>query len=108
MPPWPAKVHDQGVVDTSPTSPAVQAWGDPAIIARCGVAALGPTTDQCIDVSGVSWVARELSDGVAFTTFGTDPAIEVLVPKDYAPEPLVLPAFAAAAKALPRNALTCS
>lgn len=108
MPPWPAQVHDEAAVGTSPSSPAVHAWGDPAIIARCGVAALGPTTDQCIDVSGVDWVARQLSDGVAFTTFGTDPAIEVLVPKAYAPEPLVLPAFADAAKALPRNALTCS
>ena len=58
------KVHDQEVVATAPTSPAVQAWGDPAIIARCGVAALGPTTDQCIDVDGVGWVARQLSDGV--------------------------------------------
>ncbi|MEO7071194.1 MAG: DUF3515 family protein [Nostocoides sp.] len=95
-------------MSTSPTSPAVHAWGDPAIIARCGVAALGPTTDPCIDVSGVDWVARQLSDGVAFTTFGTDPAIEVLVPKVYAPEPLLLPAFDAAAKALPRTALTCT
>ncbi len=108
MPAWPDRVHNEPSVDTSPASPAVHAWGDPAIIARCGVAALGPTTEQCIEVDGVDWVARRLSDGVAFTTFGRDPAIEVLVPHAYAPEPLVLPAFGPAAEALPRNALTCT
>ena len=76
------------------------AYGDPAIIARCGVPALGPTTDDCIEVDGMGWVAQGLSDGTRFTTFGRDPAIEVLVPKDYAPEPLLLPAFTEAAEQL--------
>ena len=49
-----------------------------------------------------------LSDGTKFTTFGTDPAIEVLVPKAYAPEPLLLPAFVPAAKALPTNGRHCT
>lgn len=86
----------------------VRQWGDPAIIATCGWPALGPTSDQCLDVDGVDWVAQELSDGVRFTTFGRDPAIEVLVPDAYAPAPLLLPAFNAAAKALPTNNRTCS
>ena len=86
----------------------VRQWGDPAIIATCGWPALGPTSDQCLDVDGVDWVAQELSDGVRFTTFGRDPAIEILVPDAYAPAPLVLPAFDAAAKALPSNDRTCS
>jgi hypothetical protein len=86
----------------------VREWGDPAIIATCGWPALGPTSAQCLDVDGVDWVAEELSDGVRFTTFGRDPAIEVLVPDTYAPAPLLLPAFARAAGALPENARTCS
>ena len=85
-----------------------RAWGDPAIIATCGWPALGPTQEQCLQVSGVDWVVSPLSDGTKFTTFGTDPAIVVLVPKAYAPEPLVLPAFGPAAEALPRNGRRCT
>ncbi|MGL5931266.1 MAG: hypothetical protein ACRCY8_20230, partial [Dermatophilaceae bacterium] len=59
------------------------------------------------EVDGVGWIPEELSDGIRFTSFGTDPAIEVLVPDSYAPEPLLLPVFARAAKALPPNGLRC-
>jgi hypothetical protein len=104
---WPATVHDEAARATSPDSPAVHAWGDPAIVARCGVPALGPTSLECLGVDDVDWVARPLTDGTAFTTYGTDPAIEVLVPKVYGPEPLLLPAFSAAAKALPDNGRSC-
>jgi hypothetical protein len=104
---WPATVSGQERVDTSADSGSVAAWGDPAVIARCGLAALGPTTDECLNVDGVDWVVRKLSDGAAFTTFGRDPAIEVLVPEAYAPEPLLLPAFGEAARALPTNGRTC-
>ena len=38
---------------------------------------------------------------------GTEPALEVLVPKKYSPEPLLLPAFSAAAQNLPANGLAC-
>jgi hypothetical protein len=104
---WPAAVHGEAARPTTPQSPAVHAWGDPAIVARCGVAALGPTTEECLGVDDVDWVARPLTDGTAFTTYGTDPAIEVLIPKVYGPEPLLLPAFSAAAKALPGNGRSC-
>ncbi len=105
--PWPAQVHSQVARETSPDSPAVHAWGDPAIVARCGVPALAPTTLECLGVDDVDWVARPLTDGTAFTTYGTDPALEVLIPKVYGPEPLLLPAFSAAAKGLPRNGRSC-
>lgn len=84
------------------------AYGDPAIIARCGVPALAPTTEDCIEVDGMGWVAQKLSDGTRLTTFGRDPAIEVLVPSAYAPETLLLPAFTEAAEKLPKNSLACS
>lgn len=104
---WPESVSGKGRVETTADSPAVAAWGDPPVIARCGLAALAPTTQECLAVDGVDWVVRELSDGAAFTTFGRDPAIEVLVPDAYAPEPLLLPAFGEAARALPENGRTC-
>ncbi|WP_404383896.1 DUF3515 domain-containing protein [Knoellia locipacati] len=103
---WPTKVGDQERREVSDAS-AGAAYGDPAIIARCGVAALGPTTNDCIEVDGMGWVAEGLSDGTRFTTFGREPAIEVLIPKDYAPEPLLLPAFTAVAEKLPKNSLAC-
>jgi hypothetical protein len=85
----------------------VRAWGEPAIIARCGLPPIGPTTDQCLDVSGVDWVAHRLTDGVRFTTYGRTPAIEVLVPSAYQPEPLLLPAFGKAASAIPASTRHC-
>ena len=104
---WPKTVGGQLLRTTSSSSDAVRAWGDPAIIARCGVAPLGPTTDQCLSVSGVDWVAHQLTDGVRFTTYGRSPAIEVLVPSAYKPEPLLLTAFGAAATVIPQGEHRC-
>ena len=104
---WPKTVGGQPLRATSSSSDAVRAWGDPAIIARCGLAPIGPTTDQCLVVSGVDWVAHQLSDGVRFTTYGRSPAIEILVPSAYQPEPLLLPAFGAAASTIPQGERRC-
>lgn len=104
---WPATVANQHRVQVRAGPPAVAAWGDPAIIARCGVSPPGPTTLDCIDVSGIDWVVEPLTDGVRFTSYGRTPAIEVLVPGAYRPEPLLLPAFTAAAGQLPRGSRRC-
>ena len=105
---WPTTVGGKATVETSPAAPAVHAWGDPPVVARCGLPEPGPTTDQCLGVSGVDWVAHRLSDGVRFTTYGRSPAIEVLVPSDYRPEPLLLGAFTRAAQAVPQGEHRCS
>jgi hypothetical protein len=106
---WPRTVAGRERVEADVTGDErdAAAWGDPAVIATCGWPALGPTDDECLDVDGVHWVVEQLSDGARFTTFGRDPAIEVLVPEAYAPEPLLLPAFADAARALPANGRRC-
>ena len=107
---WPTTVGGQSARTVDPDGGVkgdAAAWGEPAIIATCGWPALGPTDKQCLDVNGIFWVVEPLSDGVRFTTFGREPAIEVLVPHAYAPEPLVLPAFGPAAKALPTNGRRC-
>jgi hypothetical protein len=104
---WPGEVSGMERRDTSPSNPAVAAWGDPPVIARCGVAAPAPTETECLEVDGVGWIPTPLSDGTRFTSFGTEPAIEVLVPGDYAPEGLLLPAFSDAVRTLPPNGLEC-
>src|SRR5674476_1405677 len=104
---WPQKVAGQSARTTSSSSAAVRAWGDPAVIARCGLPPIGPTTDQCLDVSGIDLVAHQLTDGVRFTTYGRSPAIEILVPGAYKPEPLLLPAFGQAAAAIPQGQRHC-
>lgn len=106
---WPDEVGD-GLepVGTDPEDPAVAAWGEPAVIARCGMPPLGPTEDQCIVVDDVDWVAEELDDGTRLTTFGRDPAIEVIVPEEHGPAPLLLPAFSDAVEELPTNDYRCS
>lgn len=107
---WPATVasksHTDIDVSGEPTK-TVAAWGDPAIIARCGVAAPGPSTD-CIEADDIDWVMTSLSDGKRFVTYGRVPAIEVLVPSAYSPEPLVLGAFDNAAGQVPQNTHRCS
>lgn len=105
---WPTALADLEVRETDPSSPAIRAYGDPAVVARCGVPAMPPTEDQCVVVDDIGWVAEELGDGTRLTSFGRDPAIEVIVPQDHGPGPLLLPAFSDAVKQLPTNGLACS
>lgn len=105
---WPTDVSTLRPVATSPESAAVRAWGNPAVVARCGVATPGPSTDGCLTVNGVDWLATPLSDGTKFVTYGRTPALEVLVPKDYAPEGSRLPVFTDAATELPATGRHCS
>ena len=79
-------------------SQATTAWGEPqrAITLRCGVPALGPTTDQCQTITtasgtAVDWVVRqepETEDWI-FTTYGRNPTVEVRVPPDVPTAPVV-------------------
>src|SRR5699024_3496194 len=84
-----------GAKKRNTTTQASRAWGEPPITLRCGVEPPGPTTDRCvtaIDDSGesIDWVMREIGEpGVEentwhFTTYGRDPAIEVIVPGECA------------------------
>ncbi len=105
---WPERVSNLDRVSTNPESPAVAAWGSPSIIARCGLAPLAPTTDECVTVNGVDWVVTALADGSSATTYGRDPAIEVLVPVQYGVVTMLLPLFEGVAKSLPSTGRHCS
>lgn len=104
---WPDTVAGLEPRVTAVQSAGVAAWGAPPVVARCGKNPPGPTTDPCIDVSGVDWLATELDDGTMFTTYGRDPALEVLVPSDHGTAPLLLPAFEEAARQVPQRGGRC-
>lgn len=61
-------------------SQATAAWGDPSVVVlRCGVNVPGPTTDRCVSVNGVDWVIKEGNPVWTLTTFGREPATEILM-----------------------------
>lgn len=73
----PPIVAENGQRETN--SQATSAWGDPSqVVLRCGVAVPGPTTDPCVTVNGVDWVLKEGDPAWTATTYGRDPAVEVL------------------------------
>jgi hypothetical protein len=84
----PDTLTDQGIRATEPESPLTSAWGDPAIVLRCGVPRPDALTrtSQLVSVNGVDWFAEELTEGYIFTTYGRQVFVEVTVPDDYDPE----------------------
>jgi len=78
---------------TGPLSPLTAAWGDPAVVLRCGVArpAALTLTSQLFQADGVSWFAEQVSGGWRFTATGRKVYVEVTVPgtQDQASAPLV-------------------
>ncbi len=60
-------------------SQATSAWGDPSkVVLRCGVEVPGPTTDACVSVNDIDWVLSEGETAWTATTYGREPAVEVL------------------------------
>lgn len=62
------------------------AWGSPtAVLLRCGVPRPQPSPLPCVSVDGVDWLIDEsASPRFIFTTFGLDPATEVIVDSELA------------------------
>jgi len=72
---------------TKPARASARAWGDPAIVLRCGVArpASYTPTGDCVVIDDVEWYVEPATGGTIFTIVGADPRIEVSVPAAYAP-----------------------
>ncbi|TQJ32879.1 DUF3515 domain-containing protein [Arthrobacter sp. SLBN-122] len=83
-------------------SQATAAWGDPSlVILRCGVNVPGPTTDRCVTVNGVDWVIKEGDPVWTLTTYGREPATEILMDPDKISSATVLADLSAAAEKVP-------
>jgi hypothetical protein len=86
----------------------VAAWGDPAIVLRCGLPASGPSNDPCLAVNGVDWTLSDDGDPVRFRLFGRTPGVEVTVPRAGASQPAgALAPLADAVRPLP-STRSCS
>jgi hypothetical protein len=84
------------------TSQATAAWGDPsAVVLRCGVASPGPTTDRCVSVNGVDWVIKEGDPYYTLTTFGREPATELLLDDSRISSATVLASLSSAVAKVP-------
>ena len=97
----PDVLGDDGRRNTDAQSTA--AWGDPAsVLLHCGVAVPGPTTDACVTVDGIDWIQQEGKDEVyTFTTYGRDPATEVVIDSAAAAASTVLTDLATPVGAIP-------
>jgi hypothetical protein len=82
----------------STNAQATAAWGDPtAVIFRCGVPAPGPSELPCFTVDEVDWLLDESNaPRYVFTTYGRDPAVEVIVDNDAVRGPDALRAISGA------------
>lgn len=104
----PETVDDAVWRDVDPQSDTAAAWGQPAIVLRCGVpmpASYRPDT-VLHDIDGVGWLADEGDGGMFFTAADREVLIEVAIPGDYAPEANVLADLAPAILAtVPERAL---
>ena len=81
-----------GLARRDTNAQATTAWGEPgaAIVLRCGVEPLGPTTDRCVTVespdgTSVDWVVTQGDTDAddtdaTFVSYGRVPAVEITVP----------------------------
>jgi hypothetical protein len=85
------------------------AWGEPAIVLRCGVPAPGPS-DSCMVINDQEWIFTETKAAFRFVTHDRNPTVEVTIPtsvnRTTAPGALV--DLGPAVKALPETkAIIC-
>jgi hypothetical protein len=116
----PQQVAGQDRRDVTPAGAQAGAWGDPAVVLRCGVprpAALRPTS-YCFEIDHVGWLATQHGKAVSvtspvqgtldFTTIGRSVYVEVSVPDAYAPQADALADVAGAVRRTTRLVRPCS
>jgi hypothetical protein len=91
----PEEVAGQEARKTQPAAALGGAWGDPAIVAQCGVRVPSDfsRTSACTEADGVGWFVPDAqvddsSADVVMSTAGYRPVLQVTVPADYRPNGL--------------------
>lgn len=82
---------------------ATGAWGNPtSVLLTCGVPVPGPSTLPCATVKGIDWLRDDQdAPNYIFTTFGRDPAVQVVVDGSRASGTAVLEALSLAVGSIP-------
>lgn len=85
------------------------AWGSPtAVLLRCGVPRPEPSPLPCVTVDGVDWIIDERdAPRFIFTTYGLDPATEVIVDSELASGTAILRAVSGAVAAQSEPVARC-
>jgi Protein of unknown function (DUF3515) len=91
----PGSVAGQGRRKTQPAEALGGAWGDPAIVAQCGVGVPADFSKSsgCQEADGVGWFipdsqVEDQSSEVVMATAGYRPVLQVTVPATYRPNGL--------------------
>lgn len=83
----PEKLDDLARRPVSPATPFVAAWGDPAVVLRCGVPRPGSltTTSDLLAVNEVGWFAEQAPGRRVFTAVDRVAEVEVSIPVEHDP-----------------------
>nr|WP_203599864.1 DUF3515 domain-containing protein [Streptomyces sp. SID10853] len=83
--------------DPEPKSELTAAWGDAAIVLRCGVprpAEMDDAQAKAVDANGVNWLLEQRDSGPRFTTTYRKAYVEVTLGPKYAHDVTPLSGFA--------------
>lgn len=80
---------------TTPDDASTAAWGDPAIVLRCGVAP-GSALDDLYEFDGVQWAMHDTGATRTWTTLGRAVNVQVVIPDHYGDQAELLGSLAAA------------
>ncbi|MEN8650673.1 DUF3515 domain-containing protein [Streptomyces sp. 21So2-11] len=98
----PGSVDGQDSRPADPGSDFTAAWGDPAIVLRCGVPRpekMGDPQAQGVDADGVNWLHEPQENGSQrFTSTYREAYVEITFPAKYAHDITPLAAFAGPVK----------
>lgn len=82
----PAKVGDLDRRRTEPASDRTAAWGEPAVVLRCGVGVpegYRPEVASVIEVNGVSWYQHIAGATIEWVVIDRAVYVELAVPRSY-------------------------
>jgi hypothetical protein len=99
---------DPRVVHTTPDTPFVVAWGDPAVVFECGAdkpKVLRPGSSERVfnagDVAGPYFIVSGAKDGNVYTVIDRQPYISITIPAKYQAGDLLPTLIGAVGKAVP-------